>query len=71
MDSQGQTVQECVEKAIEDSTDHLTKLEKRGRVASVVDSSTLHTLEPASMIRQVTLSTVSNSFFLGAPRFTN
>ena len=44
-----------MEKAIEDSTDRHTKLEKRGRVESDVDSRTMHTLEPASMIRQVHL----------------
>lgn len=53
-DIHGKTVQERVEIALEEIKKQLFKLEGRGRAGSLVNVEvSLHTLEPASMIRQV------------------
>lgn len=53
VDSYGNTVQERVDKALVEVKEQLSKVEKRGRAGSLVEELSLHTLEPASMTRQV------------------
>ena len=58
MDCHGNTVQERIEQAMEEINTSLANIEKRGRVNSMGESSTaMHTLEPASMLRQVSVYT--------------
>lgn len=54
MDIYGKTVQDRVEKALQEVKEQQSHLEKRGRAGSLQGQETyLHTLEPASMTRQV------------------
>lgn len=54
MDIYGKTVQDRVEKALEEVKEQQSHLEKRGRAGSLQGQEIhLHTLEPASMTRQV------------------
>ena len=60
MDIHGKNIQERVDKELIEIKERLTKLEKRGRAGSLVEIElSLHTLEPASMTRQVIPSKVS------------
>ena len=52
VDERGCTVKERVEQACEETKELIRQLESKIRSQSLVDTS-LHTLEPASMIRQV------------------
>ena len=50
----GETVQDSVEKALNKIQEQLSTLERRGRSESIKEAEvSLHTLEPASMTRQV------------------
>ncbi len=60
MDERGCTVKERVEQACEETKELIRQLESKIRTQSLVDTS-LHTLEPASMIRQVCRSLVDTS----------
>lgn len=54
MDIHGKTVQDRVDKALEEVKEQQSQLEKRGRAGSLQGQEMyLHTLEPASMTRQV------------------
>ena len=54
MDIHGKTVQDRVDKALEEVKEQQSHLEKRGRAGSLQGQEMyLHTLEPASMTRQV------------------
>ena len=54
MDCFGETVQDSVEKALNKTKEQLSSLERRGRSESIKEAEvSLHTLEPASMTRQV------------------
>lgn len=59
LNSFGETVQERVERASDEIKERLGSLEKRGRAESLKEIEVhLHTLEPASMTRQVCCSYV-------------
>lgn len=56
MDIHGKTVQDRVDKALEEIKEQQSQLEKRGRAGSLQGQDMyLHTLEPAGMTRQVTI----------------
>lgn len=53
VDDYGNTVQETVDKAVVNIKESLSRLERKGRAGSLIEEVSLHTLEPASMTRQV------------------
>ncbi len=46
-------MQHCVENSMEKTAERLTKLDKSGRLVSVVDSPYIQVADPTTMIRQV------------------
>ena len=63
VDCFGETVQDNVEKALNKIKEQLSTLEKRGRSESIKDAEvSLHTLEPASMTRQVCIYMYISTF---------
>ena len=52
VDERGNTVVERVEQAMDETKDLISQLESKSKMQSSPDTS-LHTVEPASMIRQV------------------
>ena len=53
LDSDGKSMQHCVENSMEKTAERLTKLDKGGRLVSVVDSPYMQVADPTTMIRQV------------------
>lgn len=53
LDTDGKSMQHCVENSMEKTAERLTKLDKSGRLVSVVDSPYIQVADPTTMIRQV------------------